>query len=1354
MRSGSAYLLLWFVMLSGACRLVAQEKVTRIPAGGTDDLFELGCQQHCFSFHAAISAFYIQRSAGSPETLEITIPGYVSTGGETGQPALPLRSVLFEAAGEARPRIRIVHMDSAVIDLGDRGFEGRIATVKPSMRKHQTPEEIRSAQEATVDEWTETPVLAIDYGGILRGVPVSTLHFCPVRYHPGTNRIKIYYNVDAVIEPREAVTSREIPSVAFSSVFRRIVRQQDGTAKKAVFSEEPMTLVILSDTMFRHSLQPLVRWKTEKGFRVVEAYMQDPEIGDSRESIRAFLKGMYFSPPPGIAPTTYLLIVGDVQQVPLSQSAGEITDLYYAAYDGEGDYIPDVFYGRISVALPGQLQAVLDKILGYEQYRFSDASFLDEAVLIAGVDGTYADTHGNGQINYARNLYFNDSSGINAHTFLYPESDTCDQLILDLISGGVGFVNYTGHGLYDRWINPTFRQDDIPDLLNSGKYPVMIGNGCETNIYTLDECFAEALVRSEGKGALAYIGCTSDSYWDEDYYWSVGVGPVVPDPGYGQTSLGFYDRTFHLHGEPREQWTPSLGEMVFGGNLAVQESNSSRKKFYWEIYQLMGDPSLVPWFGRPGTRDIRFPEILPPGSERLDITCAPFDYIALSLNGQLLDATHSGPQGFATLELPDTLTGDSMDLVVTGDRFRPFTGKVMIGVPELPYLDLLEYGISGESDEEDHLICPDESFSLSLVLVNRGATVLEEDTLVLRTGHPGITIPDPMILLADLRPGDTLVVPEAFRILAGHDVQDQESFSLVMQRKGDALRRNIFLKEVIDAPVLVSGGIRWDDRPHGNGNGIAEGGEILSCEWELSNRGHYRTEAINGWEVPGDTTLFIETGFPAISSLETGQTGIYRFTARLVPTAGGTLHAGPFGAGDSYISVRDSFTLTIDRHFEDFTGGIPGKYPFINDSVSPWREERDGFSSSPVSLRSGPVPNYGSSEVTVRFETDYTDTLSFSFRVSSETGYDFLHLYADSAEVARWSGERVWERYTCPVGPGSHEITWAYRKDQSISRGADAAWIDDVVFPSSSFRRQDLSLVEILHPRSGPWLGTQEAPELRIRNTGMEPVTELAAMVSIGEGIALRDSLKVSLQPGAETQIHPGGTLDLSGFGTYTLHAEVYATGDRFPGNNTLEHMVRHYEFPDLGLSMVGIDSVDGISADAVISLENLGNTRFDSVAYELVVDGAVTDSGVRYIGLEPGGLVDETFRLHDSLAGELHTGIHAFGVRSIVPDSVQANNRVSGLFYWHALGLDRERKPVGLSLYPNPASEGFYLVLTTPAPEVLTLRLFGQSGKVVGSYVIPVGADRIYIGTGLPPGHYLLQCVETGTTLHLVKPE
>lgn len=74
-------------------------------------------------------------------------------------------------------------------------------------------------------------------------------------------------------------------------------------------------------------------------------------------------------------------------------------------------------------------------------------------------------------------------------------------------------------------------------------------------------------------------------------------------------------------------------------------------------------------------------------------------------------------------------------------------------------------------------------------------------------------------------------------------------------------------------------------------------------------------------------------------------------------------------------------------------------------------------------------------------------TLSFWWKVDSETNYDFLHFDFDGSSVISTSGSRDWEQIIANVSAtGTHTLRWRYAKDEIISRGADTAWVDEVVW--------------------------------------------------------------------------------------------------------------------------------------------------------------------------------------------------------------------------------------------------------------------------------------------------------------------
>ena len=74
-------------------------------------------------------------------------------------------------------------------------------------------------------------------------------------------------------------------------------------------------------------------------------------------------------------------------------------------------------------------------------------------------------------------------------------------------------------------------------------------------------------------------------------------------------------------------------------------------------------------------------------------------------------------------------------------------------------------------------------------------------------------------------------------------------------------------------------------------------------------------------------------------------------------------------------------------------------------------------------------------------------TVSFWWKVSSESDYDYLEFWIDSTREQHISGGSAdWEQKSYHVAAGSHTLKWRYLKDVGISRLSDCGWVDQVTF--------------------------------------------------------------------------------------------------------------------------------------------------------------------------------------------------------------------------------------------------------------------------------------------------------------------
>ncbi|MCP5109114.1 MAG: hypothetical protein GY950_37380, partial [bacterium] len=77
-------------------------------------------------------------------------------------------------------------------------------------------------------------------------------------------------------------------------------------------------------------------------------------------------------------------------------------------------------------------------------------------------------------------------------------------------------------------------------------------------------------------------------------------------------------------------------------------------------------------------------------------------------------------------------------------------------------------------------------------------------------------------------------------------------------------------------------------------------------------------------------------------------------------------------------------------------------------------------------------------------------SLIFYWKVSSESGYDYLRFYIDGTLQDQIAGTVDWTQQSYTVTSGSHTLTWTYDKDYSVSSGSDCGWVDKLELGSGS----------------------------------------------------------------------------------------------------------------------------------------------------------------------------------------------------------------------------------------------------------------------------------------------------------------
>ena len=685
---------------------------------------------------------------------------YPST--KIGFPNLPMLNKLIEIPRESNIRIEIIEDN-----INEYNINSIITPVQEPISKSESNKEfIINNVIYSENNFYKNEIIQIDKKGILRGLEIANLMISPVEYNPILKKLIIHDNIkfkihfdNANIELTNQEKARNY-SPYFEPIFHNSIHNYLPPIEENRdnnFINDIVSYIIISDPSFANSLEPFINWKTQKGFHVTTVYTN--EIGSSSNAIKNYLQEQYNNPPNGLPAPSFILLVGDTQQIPASYSSGgHVSDLDYC--DFTNDNIPDVLCGRFSAQNPNHVIAQVEKTLEYEQYTMPDPSFLGEVLMISGVDANYAPTYGNGQINYGNQYYFNSNNGINSTTFLYPASGNSQSQILNVANQGVALINYTAHGWEDGWADPEFDISDANSMTNTGKYPTMIGNCCLTNAFDSGTCFGEALLRKNNGGAIGYIGGSDVTYWNEDFWWGVGSGNISANPSYNNTGSGAYDGMFHFQNEPN--WAVVNSAIMVVGNLAVAQANGM-DDYYWEIYHLMGDPSLSTYQGVPSNNNINYDLFLPVGSEAIEIQADPYSYVGLSQNNNLIGSGTIDDSGFLVLVFDPLDTPGTLDITITGQNKIPYFGEIFVASPDGAYTTINSNIINSGNDG---IISIGETINLELEIENLGTETSSNIYITLSNPYndPYINLLDSEIEISSLLSGEILNTNLSFYI--------------------------------------------------------------------------------------------------------------------------------------------------------------------------------------------------------------------------------------------------------------------------------------------------------------------------------------------------------------------------------------------------------------------------------------------------------------------------------------------------------------------------------------------------------------------------------------------------------------
>lgn len=281
--------------------------------------------------------------------------------------------------------------------------------------------------------------------------------------------------------------------------------------------------IVIGPSELLEQLQPLLDWRGKQGFLsravpVQAIYDQFNGGMPEPEAIRDFLRYAVESWKPT---PRYVLLAGDAtydprgyasppegSQVPTffvqTEFGGETaSDVLFTQLKDDG--WPEVALGRIPAHTPEQVRTVVSKILAYESQSTGESWEKRILAIADSQDPTFrSDAQSFLQSFpsiYEGILYAPKAGDLDAHL-----------QIKSRVNEGALIVSYFGHGSINMWgKDRLFTGEDIVDITNGSKLPVILNNTCLTGLFTHPkiESMAEAFLFKPDGGAIAVLAPTS-----------------------------------------------------------------------------------------------------------------------------------------------------------------------------------------------------------------------------------------------------------------------------------------------------------------------------------------------------------------------------------------------------------------------------------------------------------------------------------------------------------------------------------------------------------------------------------------------------------------------------------------------------------------------------------------------------------------------------------------------------------------------------------------------------------------------------------------------------------------------------
>lgn len=336
---------------------------------------------------------------------------------------------------------------------------------------------------------------------------------------------------------------------------------------------------------------------------------------------------------------------------------------------------------------------------------------------------------------------------------------------------------------------------------------------------------------------------------------------------------------------------------------------------------------------------------------------------------------------------------------------------------------------------------------MNVEMKNVGDSAANHVNVLLSTPSSYIDLLDSCEYFGDFMPGQTINHNHAYIIAIKDTVPDDLKIRFdLLASDGDSSWNSHFYA-FSSAPNLEISNMQYNDDFY-NKNGVPDAGEQATVSLVVANTGDFPLDSVICYFTCNSPFIEILNDSAFIPIIYSGSKDTVHFNVSFhcnLPYR--ELIELNFHVKSQMRKITKTYHLRSGLIIEDWESGDFKKFPWNNVSMHPWKITNSPIYEGLFCVHSCNIADGETSILSITYNIVMDDTVSFYYKTSTESGYDFLSFFIDNIQKKQWSGVRNWKRASFLVPAGRHTLRWQYSKDLYYGAGEDKVWLDYITLP-------------------------------------------------------------------------------------------------------------------------------------------------------------------------------------------------------------------------------------------------------------------------------------------------------------------